>query len=417
MDDDEYYQKETYRIYKEEIKGIGITSLHYTINTENNEKYLCRFLNLKNYKVNSSLYDELKKTIQIYHKYQNNNFINLYDVIQGTTNLYILYNYIEGKTLFKYKKEGRNFNEKEIKKILEEVLNALIHLYNNKIILKDLKLENIFLTDDGKILLCNLEKNPLLTQTNKEYKLNNGYINISLKLGLIICKLLDYNDFVSFLKTIKSQSQKEFDLQLINEYVNENILTKEFISKPLSKLIKDLLKDENNRIKIQDIKSHEYFLSFQPKEKDIIRSSTKSTKVELKEDKQNISTSNINRSTITEASNMDIKINKSKNIKEETIITDEAYLIYYKKEREVLLGLIDSFDENEIINNMKLAEKYSKEKAEKDKYKAIPEKKVVVVNENKDNNIKNSTLDENDGVNKEDNKKPKKNKKKWFGIF
>ena len=129
MDDDEYYQKETYRIYKEEIKGIGITSLHYTINTENNEKYLCRFLNLKNYKVNSSLYDDLKKTIRIYHKYQNNNFINLYDVIQGTSNLYILYNYTEGKTLFKYKKEGRNFNEKEIKKILEEVLNALIHLY------------------------------------------------------------------------------------------------------------------------------------------------------------------------------------------------------------------------------------------------------------------------------------------------
>ena len=61
MDDDEYYQKETYRIYKEEIKGIGITSLHYTINTENNEKYLCRFLNLKNYKENSSLYDEFKK--------------------------------------------------------------------------------------------------------------------------------------------------------------------------------------------------------------------------------------------------------------------------------------------------------------------------------------------------------------------
>ena len=31
MDDDEYYQKETYRIYKEEIKGIGITSLHYVL--------------------------------------------------------------------------------------------------------------------------------------------------------------------------------------------------------------------------------------------------------------------------------------------------------------------------------------------------------------------------------------------------
>ena len=413
MEDNEYFEKETFKICKEEIKGMGITSLHYTIDTENNEKYLCRFINLKNYKV---LFEELKKTIQIHHKYQNNNFTNLYNVIQGTSNIYIFYNYIEGKTLFKYKKEGRNFNEKEIKKILEEVLNALIHLYNNKIIIKDLKLENIFLTDDGKILLCNLEKNILLTLTNKEYKLVNGYINIALQLGLTICKLIDYNDFVPFLKTIKSQ--KNFDLKLINEYVDENILNKELVTKPLGKLIKDLLKDENNRIKIQDIKSHEYFNSLQTKEKDIIRSSTKSTKVESKNDKQNININNLNRSTITEVSNTNIKINNSKNIKEETIITDEAYLIYYKKEREVLLGLIDSFDEDEIISNMKLAEKYSKEKAEKDKNKAIPEKKVVVVNENKDNNIKNPTWDENERVEKEDNKKPKKNKKKWFfGMF
>ena len=416
MEDDEYFERGTYRIWKEEIKGMGITSLHFTIDTENDEKYLCKFINLKNYIGNSLLYDELKKTIQIHHKYQNNNFTYLYDVIQGTSNIYILYNYIEGKTLFKYKKEGRNFNEKEIKKILEEVLNALIHLYNNKIILKDLKLENIFLTDDGKILLCNLEKNSLLTQTNKENKLANGYINIVLQFGITICKLVDYNDFVPFLKTIKIQ--KGFDLQLINEYVNENILNKEFVTKSLGKLIKDLLKDENNRIKIQDIDSHEYFYSYQPKEKDIIRSSTKPTKVDLKNDIQNMSTSNINKSTITEVSNRDLKINNSKNVKEETIITDEAYLTYYKKEREVLLGLIDSFDENEIIKNMKLAEKYSKEKAEKDKYKAIPEKINVVVNEIKDNNIKNSTLDENGRAAKEDDNKPKKiKKKKFLGIF
>ena len=202
-------------------------------------------------------------------------------------------------------------------------------------------------------------------------------------------------------------------MNLINQYVADNILNNEFISIPLKRLIKDLLKDEDNRIKINDITSHEYFRQIPQKENKIdIKSSIKSTKTELKNTKQNINTNNISRSTIADVNDINIKINK--NIKEETIITDEAYLIYYKKEREVLLGLIDSFDENEIINNVKLAEKYEKEKIEKDKIKSIPEKKVIV-NDNKDNNITNSTVDENEGGVNESITKQKR--KKFLGIF
>ena len=292
-------------------------------------------------------------------------------------------------------------------------MKAIIHLYKNKVILKDLKLENIFLTNDGKILLCNLEKSNLLSQTNKDFKIFNAYINISLKLGLVICKLLDYTNFIAFLKENDIKYQKYSDLNLINQYVADNILNNEFISIPLKRLIKDLLKDEDNRIKINDITSHEYFRQIPQKENKIdIKSSIKSTKTELKNTKQNINTNNISRSTIADVNDINIKINK--NIKEETIITDEAYLIYYKKEREVLLGLIDSFDENEIINNVKLAEKYEKEKIEKDKIKSIPEKKVIV-NDNKDNNITNSTVDENEGGVNESMTKQKR--KKFLGIF
>ena len=292
-------------------------------------------------------------------------------------------------------------------------MKAIIHLYKNKVILKDLKLENIFLTNDGKILLCNLEKSNLLSQTNKDFKIVNAYINISLKLGLVICKLLDYTNFIAYLKENDIKNKKYSDLNLINQYVADNILNDEFISIPLKRLIKDLLKDEDNRIKINDITSHEYFRQIPQKENKIdIKSSIKSTKTELKNTKQNINTNNISRSTIADVNDINIKINK--NIKEETIITDEAYLIYYKKEREVLLGLIDSFDENEIINNVKLAEKYEKEKIEKDKIKSIPEKKVIV-NDNKDNNITNSTVDENEGGVNESITKQKR--KKFLGIF
>ena len=412
MDEEDYFIRGIYQIYKEEIKGMGITNLHEAFDTEDQKKCLCKYINIKSFN-NSSLYNEFQKTANLHHKYQNNNITELLDIVKGTVNIYIFYNYIEGKTLYKYKKEGKNFSENEIKKILEEIMKAIIHLYKNKVILKDLKLENIFLTNDGKILLCNLEKNNLLSQTNKDFKIVNAYINISLKLGLVICKLLDYTNFISFLKENDIKNQKYSDLNLINQYVADNILNNEFISIPLKRLIKDLLKDEDNRIKINDITSHEYFRQIPQKENKIdIKSSIKSTKTELKNTKQNINTNNISRSTIADVNDINIKINK--NIKEETIITDEAYLIYYKKEREVLLGLIDSFDENEIINNVKLAEKYEKEKIEKDKIKSIPEKKVIV-NDNKDNNITNSTVDENEGGVNESMTKQKR--KKFLGIF
>jgi len=412
MDEEDYFIRGIYQIYKEEIKGMGITNLHEAFDTEDQKKCLCKYINIKSFN-NSSLYNEFQKTANLHHKYQNNNITELLDIVKGTVNIYIFYNYIEGKTLYKYKKEGKNFSENEIKKILEEIMKAIIHLYKNKVILKDLKLENIFLTNDGKILLCNLEKNNLLSQTNKDFKIVNAYINISLKLGLVICKLLDYTNFISFLKENDIKNQKYSDLNLINQYVADNILNNEFISIPLKRLIKDLLKDEDNRIKIKDITSHEYFRQIPQKENKIdIKSSIKSTKTELKNTKQNINTNNISRSTIADVNDINIKINK--NIKEETIITDEAYLIYYKKEREVLLGLIDSFDENEIINNVKLAEKYEKEKIEKDKIKSIPEKKVIV-NDNKDNNITNSTVDENEGGVNESITKQKR--KKFLGIF
>ena len=413
MDEEDYFIRGIYQIYKEEIKGMGITNLHEAFDTEDQKKCLCKYININSFNNNSSLYNEFQKTANLHHKYQNNNITELLDIVKGTVNIYIFYNYIEGKTLYKYKKEGKNFSENEIKKILEEIMKAIIHLYKNKVILKDLKLENIFLTNDGKILLCNLEKSNLLSQTNKDFKIFNAYINISLKLGLVICKLLDYTNFISFLKENDIKNQKYSDLNLINQYVADNILNNEFISIPLKRLIKDLLKDEDNRIKINDITSHEYFRQIPQKENKIdIKSSIKSTKTELKNTKQNINTNNISRSTIADVNDINIKINK--NIKEETIITDEAYLIYYKKEREVLLGLIDSFDENEIINNVKLAEKYEKEKIEKDKIKSIPEKKVIV-NDNKDNNITNSTVDENEGGVNESMTKQKR--KKFLGIF
>jgi len=113
-----------------------------------------------------------------------------------------------------------------------------------------------------------------------------------------------------------------------------------------------------------------------------------------------------NASTIKENIDQNIMEKKIKSVKEETIITDEPYFEYYKKEREVLLGLIDSFDKDEIYNNLKLAEKYDEEKA-----KNKIEKKSFLVNYDNNTNYDES---ENEiiGINKK-----KKEKKRFLNIF
>ena len=443
MEKKDYFEKENYIIYYKEIDNMGIQSIHEVFNKINQKKCLCKLISLKNYKDKKNMLQELNSTINIHTKIKNDNISHIIGCINGTTNIYIFFEYIKGKTLYQYHKEGEEFEEKEIMRIIKDVLKAIQYLYENSIILNDLKLENILLTDDGKILLGNLEKRNLLSYTQDENQLEFSYGIIALRLGLVICKLVDSPDFLGFLKQNNIKNPKEKDLVLINEYVNNNILENKNLSNNLKNLIKQLLRDENNRINIEDIKSHGWFQSYpDDKGKNIfknlsinkikeepkiikvtninskttignsVRSSTRSSvKSSLRGSVENPNKS-VDKNNITEIQIQNDKNKKVKEIKEETIITDEAYLSYYTKEREVLLGLIDSFDEDEIFNNMKLAGKYAQEKVKNDKYK-INQNKKIIINEN----INNSNNEENEKI--EDNiiKTQKAKKKGFLGMF
>ena len=113
----------------------------------------------------------------------------------------------------------------------------------------------------------------------------------------------------------------------------------------------------------------------------------------LKESNSFISSSVISSSNTIDEINDKNKSTKQKVIKIEKIITDEAYLEYYKKERELLLGLIDSFDENEINKNMILAEKFREEKAKNEN------------NQINENLMKNSINDDDNSNNSDFNRR------------
>ena len=222
---------------------------------------------------------------------------------------------------------------------------------------------------------------------------------------------------------------EEKDISLIHEYFNQYITTKENISEQLKDLISELLKEENERFNIKDIKSHEWFQLFSPNEdnnkinkpykkkkslsKSVIEPDNREPKISQKST-INLNNSNVSKSiadesyisyssTIKNNSTINNTKNESKKVIEETIITDEPYLEYYKKEKEVLLGLIDSFDKDEIMKNVKLAEKYAEEREKNKKAK----KNIIF-------NYDNSITDDENEIHNNTNNKGKKGKKTGF---
>ena len=237
MNDNKCYEKGNYRIILDEIDAMGLEIIYESYNKLNNKKHLCKLINLKAIKEKQINLEDLIETIKIHLQLKNDNIDNLVDYFKGKENLYLFFDYMEGQTLLNYKRAAAIFNEKEIYLILDQVMNAILYLYNNNIILNDLKLENIFFTEDKKILLCNLEKRNLLAISNKEFKIKNSYIKIALRIGMVICKLLDYENCMRYLRQKKIKNLQEKNVHLIQEYFNEYIFTKENISKQLKELI------------------------------------------------------------------------------------------------------------------------------------------------------------------------------------
>jgi len=79
------------------------------------------------------------------------NIVNIYDVGNEGRTHFIVMEYLEGETLKDYIKNNGQLPENEILKIAVCIASALDHAHNNHIIHRDIKPQNIMLTNDGKV--------------------------------------------------------------------------------------------------------------------------------------------------------------------------------------------------------------------------------------------------------------------------
>ena len=342
---------------EERIKNHGLINDYLAINNKDNKKYICKKVLKEKKKKN-----ELENSIIVHSKINHENIVKFYDFYQDDNYYYILLEYIEGTTLSKIIQDI-SYDENEIFIIVEQILNALLYLYDSNIIIKDLSLRNIFIreknvgSDKTKIILCNLDNKGLLSNLSN-FPIEEYYNKIVFKLGIIICKLIDKEIF-SFLRKNKMDKNEENE-KLLSKWINNKIFNKDGISGDIKELLNKMLSVEiGKRIHIKKIKEKKWFRfkkNNESNENDKNYENSKhndNTKEKNKESANNESFSS-NGSEIKE----NIK-NKKLKVVEETIITDEGYLELYKKEKELLLGLINHYDKEQIIKSIKKAKDYS----------------------------------------------------------
>lgn len=79
------------------------------------------------------------------------NIVNIYDVGNEGNIQFIVMEYLEGKTLKEYIKEKTVLEDSETMKISACIASALEHAHSNHIIHRDIKPQNIIITNDGKV--------------------------------------------------------------------------------------------------------------------------------------------------------------------------------------------------------------------------------------------------------------------------
>jgi len=79
------------------------------------------------------------------------NIVDIYDIIEDKEDIYLVFEYIDGKTVEKIVDEKGKFALKETVRIIDKVCDALKYSHEHRVVHRDLKPSNIMISKDGYV--------------------------------------------------------------------------------------------------------------------------------------------------------------------------------------------------------------------------------------------------------------------------
>ena len=238
--------------------GIGSYGTVYKVSKKNNSKiYVIKQISLLG--LTEKQINEYKSEAKLLSLIKSNYVVKYHDSFIENNNLNILMEYCDGGDLYQYieknKKKKIKIKEKTIWQIFIQMILGLHSIHKKKILHRDLKSQNIFLTKDLNIKIGDLGVSKRLIQTN----FAKTFIGTPYYLSPEICMEKPYNDksdvwaigcilyeLCCFKYPFDAKSQGALLLKILNnepEKIDNN-----YYSKDLQKLI-DMLLNKNYELR------------------------------------------------------------------------------------------------------------------------------------------------------------------------
>ncbi|CAD8074710.1 unnamed protein product [Paramecium sonneborni] len=93
----------------------------------------------------------LLKEIHILRQLSHSNIIQLHEVFETKTQIYLVFDYLTGGDLTHYINNNQSIQEEQAKTIMMELLNALLYMHSKGIFHRDIKPQNLLLRKKGQI--------------------------------------------------------------------------------------------------------------------------------------------------------------------------------------------------------------------------------------------------------------------------
>ena len=233
-------------------------------------KHLDKMILCKSIHTIKRIYDEINIQSRIHHQ----NIVRLLNVKENDKSIYLIMEYANTGSLFKYIRDKQCLSEEESFKFFSQIINAIYFLHKNDFIHRDIKPENILIFDNKVCKLCDFG---CCVELNGKQR--STYCGTTEYMSPEIVNKMEYS------KEIDIWSLGILLYEMIHGYSpfnpnNEYYNTKEVIDKikihdlhfdiNISKECKDLIchlldKNAKNRYKIEDIFNCDFIKKYEKK--------------------------------------------------------------------------------------------------------------------------------------------------------
>ena len=216
---------------------------------------------------------KIRKEINILKRLRHKNVIQLYEIMESKTNLYIVMEYCEGKELFDYIVRHKYLSEKEACRFFQQIIDGVEYLHLSNITHRDLKPENLLLDHKKRIRISDfglsnmgekidsLLETPCGTPSYAPPEMLRGEKYNGVFSDIWSCGIILYTMLVGNLPCAESKEDLIYENIMAHNYYFPDNISDEAVD-----LIENMLKiDPSERYDFEQIKSHPWFNLVEPK--------------------------------------------------------------------------------------------------------------------------------------------------------